>query len=254
MSDNGRHDARGDARTARGDGRALDELRPVSFERDYTVMAPGSVLVAFAAVHMQPPRSLAARRHRPAQRPRAEREQHQRDAQLERVREARRQPSLEHGQRYRHREQRRGVAKSPEDAEQEPGTGPLSVLARDQRRNSREVIGLTSMAHAQENAEQWTGHRFHRLPPRPSVAYHARLCDSKARGVCRSIFRQTRFRQTRSPGGCARSSGELQPKLAAAYHDESRPVVVQGASEWRHDERRAHRSGGGGDPRRAQTA
>jgi ribonuclease PH len=47
MSDNGRHDARGDARTARGDGRALDELRPVSFERDYTVMAPGSVLVAF---------------------------------------------------------------------------------------------------------------------------------------------------------------------------------------------------------------
>ena len=47
MSENGMHDARGDARTARGDGRALDELRPVSFERDYTVMAPGSVLVAF---------------------------------------------------------------------------------------------------------------------------------------------------------------------------------------------------------------
>ena len=36
-----------DPRTARGDGRALDELRPVSFERDYTVMAPGSVLVSF---------------------------------------------------------------------------------------------------------------------------------------------------------------------------------------------------------------
>jgi ribonuclease PH len=47
MSENGMHDARGDARIARGDGRALDELRPVSFERDYTVMAPGSVLVAF---------------------------------------------------------------------------------------------------------------------------------------------------------------------------------------------------------------
>ena len=47
MSENGMHDARGDARTARGDGRALDELRPVSFERDYTVMAPGAVLVAF---------------------------------------------------------------------------------------------------------------------------------------------------------------------------------------------------------------
>jgi ribonuclease PH len=47
MSENGMHDARGDARAARGDGRALDELRPVSFERDYTVMAPGSVLVAF---------------------------------------------------------------------------------------------------------------------------------------------------------------------------------------------------------------
>jgi len=36
-----------DARTARGDGRATDQLRPVAFERDYTVMAPGSVLVTF---------------------------------------------------------------------------------------------------------------------------------------------------------------------------------------------------------------
>ncbi len=35
------------ARTARGDGRALDQLRPVTFQRDYTVMAPGSVLVTF---------------------------------------------------------------------------------------------------------------------------------------------------------------------------------------------------------------
>jgi len=35
------------ARTARVDGRALDQLRPVSFQRDYTVMAPGSVLVTF---------------------------------------------------------------------------------------------------------------------------------------------------------------------------------------------------------------
>ena len=32
--------------TARHDGRALDELRPVSFERDFTVFAPGSVLVS----------------------------------------------------------------------------------------------------------------------------------------------------------------------------------------------------------------
>jgi ribonuclease PH len=37
----------GDARAARQDGRATDQLRPVSFERDYTVMAPGSVLVTF---------------------------------------------------------------------------------------------------------------------------------------------------------------------------------------------------------------
>ena len=36
-----------DVRTARRDGRAIDELRPVRFERDYTVMAPGSVLVTF---------------------------------------------------------------------------------------------------------------------------------------------------------------------------------------------------------------
>jgi ribonuclease PH len=37
----------GDPRTARQDGRAIDQLRPVAFERDYTVMAPGSVLVTF---------------------------------------------------------------------------------------------------------------------------------------------------------------------------------------------------------------
>jgi len=35
-----------DPRTARGDGRALDELRPVSFERDFMVLAHGSVLVS----------------------------------------------------------------------------------------------------------------------------------------------------------------------------------------------------------------
>ena len=35
-----------DPRTLRGDGRALDQLRPVSFERDFTVFAPGSVLVS----------------------------------------------------------------------------------------------------------------------------------------------------------------------------------------------------------------
>ncbi|MGH9082351.1 MAG: ribonuclease PH [Acidimicrobiales bacterium] len=35
-----------DPRTLRADGRALDELRPVAFERDFTVFAPGSVLVS----------------------------------------------------------------------------------------------------------------------------------------------------------------------------------------------------------------
>jgi ribonuclease PH len=30
----------------RADGRAIDELRPASFERDFTVFAPGSVLVS----------------------------------------------------------------------------------------------------------------------------------------------------------------------------------------------------------------
>jgi ribonuclease PH len=37
----------GEARLARADGRALDQMRPVSFQRDFTVMAPGSVLVTF---------------------------------------------------------------------------------------------------------------------------------------------------------------------------------------------------------------
>ena len=43
----GGSDVSGDPRAARQDGRAIDQLRPVSFERDYTVMAPGSVLVTF---------------------------------------------------------------------------------------------------------------------------------------------------------------------------------------------------------------
>src|ERR1022692_4320590 len=48
MSDNDElKGAATDPRTVRGDGRALDELRPVSFQRDFTVMAPGSVLVTF---------------------------------------------------------------------------------------------------------------------------------------------------------------------------------------------------------------
>ena len=36
-----------DPRILRGDGRALDELRPMTFTRDYTTMALGSVLVSF---------------------------------------------------------------------------------------------------------------------------------------------------------------------------------------------------------------
>jgi ribonuclease PH len=35
-----------DPRVLRADGRQLDDLRPVTFERDYTVFAPGSVLVS----------------------------------------------------------------------------------------------------------------------------------------------------------------------------------------------------------------
>ena len=33
--------------TARADGRQVDELRPVSFQRDFTEFAAGSVLVTF---------------------------------------------------------------------------------------------------------------------------------------------------------------------------------------------------------------
>ena len=34
-------------RSMRPDGRRPDELRPVTFERDFTEMTPGSVLVSF---------------------------------------------------------------------------------------------------------------------------------------------------------------------------------------------------------------
>ena len=47
----------------RPDGRADDELRPITFERDYTEMAAGSVLVTFGktcAVHRQHRRERAA--------------------------------------------------------------------------------------------------------------------------------------------------------------------------------------------------
>ena len=36
-----------DPRALRGDGRTVAQLRPVTFERDFTVMALGSVLVSF---------------------------------------------------------------------------------------------------------------------------------------------------------------------------------------------------------------
>jgi ribonuclease PH len=44
MTDN---NATADPRTLRQDGRTIDQLRPVSFERDFTVFALGSVLVSF---------------------------------------------------------------------------------------------------------------------------------------------------------------------------------------------------------------
>ncbi len=44
MTDN---NAPADPRTLRQDGRTIDQLRPVSFERDFTVFALGSVLVSF---------------------------------------------------------------------------------------------------------------------------------------------------------------------------------------------------------------
>ena len=43
----------------RPDGRADDELRPITFERDYTEMAAGSVLVSFGKT-----RVLCTRQHR----------------------------------------------------------------------------------------------------------------------------------------------------------------------------------------------
>ena len=47
------------SRRRRKDGRSVDQLRPVSFERDFTVMAPGSVLVTLVG-----PGSCAPRRSR----------------------------------------------------------------------------------------------------------------------------------------------------------------------------------------------
>jgi ribonuclease PH len=46
VADSPASDSREDPRARRHDGRRVDELRPASFERDFTVMAPGSVLVA----------------------------------------------------------------------------------------------------------------------------------------------------------------------------------------------------------------
>ena len=38
--------------TPRPDGRAADELRPISFERDFTTMSPGSCLVSFGSTQV----------------------------------------------------------------------------------------------------------------------------------------------------------------------------------------------------------
>jgi ribonuclease PH len=46
MTDQVAESGAADRRTLRTDGRTLDQLRPVSFERDFTVFAPGSVLVS----------------------------------------------------------------------------------------------------------------------------------------------------------------------------------------------------------------
>jgi len=46
MTDQATESGAADRRTLRADGRTLDQLRPVSFERDFTVFAPGSVLVS----------------------------------------------------------------------------------------------------------------------------------------------------------------------------------------------------------------
>jgi ribonuclease PH len=53
--------AAADPRTARIDGRALDELRPVRFERDFTVFAPGSVLVSMGRTRVLCTASLEER-------------------------------------------------------------------------------------------------------------------------------------------------------------------------------------------------
>ncbi len=50
-----------DPRTLRDDGRALNELRPVSFTRDFTEFAPGSVLVAMGRTKVLCTASIEAR-------------------------------------------------------------------------------------------------------------------------------------------------------------------------------------------------
>src|SRR5438132_1452295 len=151
-----------------------DDQRPAR-ERPATEMnVPGSrlVLVMRSAVRVHLPRPSSSFVGGAGQGTGAEREQHQRDAELEGVGQPRRQTGAQERQGDCDSEQCGGVAEAPGHSEQE--TLAPTALFDDQRRDGGEVIGFTGVPHPEQDTEQRSGNGFHRGPvvARAKPAFH----------------------------------------------------------------------------------
>jgi hypothetical protein len=87
----------------------------------------------------------------PPQQVRAERDQHDGDAQLERAAERRRDLGMEPHHRDRGREQRRGVAEPPESPHQR--RDPQRAAPADDGRHRRQVVDVERVSEAEHEAE-----------------------------------------------------------------------------------------------------
>src|SRR5947207_2043222 len=83
---------------------------------------------------------------------RAERDEHQRDAELEEIGEPLRQFRAERDHDGAHRDERGRVTESPADAKEHGAD--RSPLAGDERRHGGEMIGFERVAHAEDRAER----------------------------------------------------------------------------------------------------
>src|SRR6202140_360642 len=129
------------------------------------------VHVPLAAMGVQEARAGPALHRGPLERARAERKQHDGDAQFEPVRKAGRKRRFQEGEREGDPEQRGGVAEAPEEPQREPAARAPAVSPSDQGGDRREMIGLARVAHPEQHPEQRSGQCLHAGLPMAS-GYH----------------------------------------------------------------------------------